>query len=104
MRILTDLREPAMSTEANTTQLQRLADEVLTGHNLAALDEIFHADYVEHEPPPEMGPGATDSGSGWEAGLRRSRRAMDNRGTDRRRPDPRARAAASIKLGYTRER
>jgi predicted ester cyclase len=32
-----------MSTEANTAQLQRLADEVLTGHNLAALDEIFHA-------------------------------------------------------------
>jgi hypothetical protein len=46
-----------MSTEANTAQLQRLADEVLTGHNLAALDEIFHADYVENEPPPGMGPG-----------------------------------------------
>jgi steroid delta-isomerase-like uncharacterized protein len=29
----------------------------LTGHNLAALDEIFHADYVEDEPPPGMGPG-----------------------------------------------
>jgi predicted ester cyclase len=46
-----------MSTEANTAQLRRLADEVLTGHNLAALDEIFHADYVENEPPPGMGPG-----------------------------------------------
>jgi hypothetical protein len=33
-----------MSTEANTAQLQRLADEVLTGHHLAALDETFHAD------------------------------------------------------------
>ena len=46
-----------MSMEANTALLQRLADEVLTGHNLAALDEIFHADYVEDEPPPGMGPG-----------------------------------------------
>ena len=50
-------RESTMSTETNTAQLQRLADEVLTGHNLAALDEIFHADYVEDEPPPGMGPG-----------------------------------------------
>ena len=46
-----------MSMEANTALLQRLADEVLTGHNLAALDEIFHADYVEDEPPPGMSPG-----------------------------------------------
>ena len=45
-----------MTAEANTAQLQRLA-EVLTEHNLAALDEIFHADYVEDEPPPGMGPG-----------------------------------------------
>jgi steroid delta-isomerase-like uncharacterized protein len=50
-------RKLTMSTEANTAQLQRLADEVLTRHNLAALDEIFHADYVENEPPPGMGPG-----------------------------------------------
>jgi steroid delta-isomerase-like uncharacterized protein len=46
-----------MSTGANTAQLQRLTEEVLTRHNLAALDEIFHADYVEDEPPPGMGPG-----------------------------------------------
>jgi len=46
-----------MSAEANTAQLQRLANEVLSEHNLAALDEIFHADYVEDEPPPGMGPG-----------------------------------------------
>jgi predicted SnoaL-like aldol condensation-catalyzing enzyme len=46
-----------MSTEANTAKLQQLMDEVLTKHNLAVLDEIFHADYVEHEPPPGMGPG-----------------------------------------------
>ena len=46
-----------MSTEANTALLQRLADEVLTGHNLSVLDEVFHADYVEDDPPPGMGPG-----------------------------------------------
>ena len=46
-----------MSSESNITLVQRLADEVLTGHNLAVLDEIFHADYVEDEPPPGMGPG-----------------------------------------------
>jgi steroid delta-isomerase-like uncharacterized protein len=45
-----------MSTKANAAQLHRLA-EVLTEHDLAALDEIFHADYVEDEPPPGMGPG-----------------------------------------------
>lgn len=46
-----------MSAEANTAQLQRFADEVLSKHNLAVLDEIFHIDYVEDEPPPGMGPG-----------------------------------------------
>ena len=46
-----------MSVEANTAKLQLLMDEVLTKHNLAVLDEIFHADYIEHEPPPGMGPG-----------------------------------------------
>jgi len=56
-RYSAELRESTMSTEANTAQLQRLADEVLTRHNLAALDEIFHADYVEDETPPGMGPG-----------------------------------------------
>ena len=50
-------RESAMSMEANTALLQRFADEVLTGHNLAVLDEVFHADYVEDDPPPGMGPG-----------------------------------------------
>jgi steroid delta-isomerase-like uncharacterized protein len=52
-----DLGGSAMSTEANTALLQRLADEVLTGHNLSVLDEVFHADYVEDDPPPGMGPG-----------------------------------------------
>jgi len=43
--------------QTNTALVGRLADEVLTRHNLAALDEIFHADYVEDDPPPGMGPG-----------------------------------------------
>jgi hypothetical protein len=46
-----------MSMEANTALLQRMFGEVLTGHNLAVLDEVFHADYVEGDPPPGMGPG-----------------------------------------------
>lgn len=46
-----------MSKEANRALVKRLADEVLTRHNLAALDEIFHANYVEDQPPPGMGPG-----------------------------------------------
>ena len=46
-----------MSVQTNTALVGRLADEVLTRHNLAALDEIFHADYVEDDPPPGMGPG-----------------------------------------------
>lgn len=46
-----------MSTQTNTALVGRLADEVLTRHNLAALDEIFHVDYVEDDPPPGMGPG-----------------------------------------------
>jgi steroid delta-isomerase-like uncharacterized protein len=46
-----------MSAEANMALVDRLADEVLSRHNLAALDEIFHVEYVEDEPPPGMGPG-----------------------------------------------
>ena len=46
-----------MSTQVNPELLKRLTDDVLTGHDLAALDDIFHADYVEDDPPPGMGPG-----------------------------------------------
>jgi steroid delta-isomerase-like uncharacterized protein len=46
-----------MSTEANIALLERYADEVLTRHDLAALDQFFHPDYVQHEPPTGMGPG-----------------------------------------------
>ena len=45
-----------MSGDENRALVGRLADEVLTQHNLAALDDIFHADYG-NEPPPGMGPG-----------------------------------------------
>jgi hypothetical protein len=46
-----------MSGEENRALVGRLADEALTQHNLGVLDDIFHADYVEKEPPPGMGPG-----------------------------------------------
>jgi steroid delta-isomerase-like uncharacterized protein len=46
-----------MSGKANEELVERLADEVLTRHDLAALDDIFHADYIEADPPPGMGPG-----------------------------------------------
>jgi steroid delta-isomerase-like uncharacterized protein len=45
-----------MST-SNQQALDRLMDDVLTQHNLEHLDTIFHADYVEADPPPGMGPG-----------------------------------------------
>ena len=57
-----------MAKEANVAKLQRLAEEVLTGHDLAVLDEIFHMDYIEHEPPPGMGPGR-DGLRQWLAGF-----------------------------------
>ena len=42
---------------SNRQAIDRLATEVLTNHDLGALDAIFHADYVEADPPPGMGPG-----------------------------------------------
>lgn len=42
---------------SNQQVLSRLTDEVLTHHDLGVLDSIFHADYVEADPPPGMGPG-----------------------------------------------
>ena len=39
---------------------------------LAVLDEVFHADYIEHEPPPGMGPGREGLRqwlAGWIAGF-----------------------------------
>lgn len=45
------------SAEANKALLQRFADEVLTQHNLAAVDELVHPDFVELDPVPGQGPG-----------------------------------------------
>ena len=42
---------------SNRQAIDRLATEVLTNHDLGVLDAIFHADYVEADPPPGMGPG-----------------------------------------------
>jgi steroid delta-isomerase-like uncharacterized protein len=46
-----------MSIEAKKALLKRYADAVLSGHDLAAMDEFFHADYVQEDPPDGMGPG-----------------------------------------------
>jgi steroid delta-isomerase-like uncharacterized protein len=46
-----------VSAKTNQELVERLASEVLTRHNLAALENFFHADYVEAVPAPGMGPG-----------------------------------------------
>ena len=45
-----------MSIEANKALLERYV-EVLNRHDLTALDEFYHWDYVQHEPPEGMHPG-----------------------------------------------
>ncbi len=45
-----------MSIEANKALLRHL-EQVFNQHDVDALGEVFHADYVEQEPPPGMGPG-----------------------------------------------
>src|SRR3954469_1777451 len=45
-----------MSTEVNKAVVERYAD-ILTRHELAALDELFHADYVQEGLPELVGPG-----------------------------------------------
>ncbi len=61
-----------MSATANSALLKRFVDEVLTGHNLAVLDDVFHEDYVEDDPPPGMAQAVMAFASGWPVGLRRS--------------------------------
>ena len=51
------MQEVVMSVDANRALIQRLLDEVLTQHNLAALDEIVHPNFVELDPVPGQGPG-----------------------------------------------
>ena len=45
-----------MSIEANKALLERYV-AVLNRHDLTALDEFYHSDYVQDEPPEGMGPG-----------------------------------------------
>jgi steroid delta-isomerase-like uncharacterized protein len=45
-----------MSIYANKSLLERYAD-ALTRHDLTVLDEFYHSDYVQDEPPEGMGPG-----------------------------------------------
>jgi hypothetical protein len=51
-------------TKVNQEAVERLAGEVLTRHNLTVLDELFHADYIEADPPPGMGPGVDGRAQG----------------------------------------
>jgi steroid delta-isomerase-like uncharacterized protein len=45
-----------MSIETNKAILGRL-EQVFNQHDVDALGEVFHVDYVELDPPPGMGPG-----------------------------------------------
>jgi steroid delta-isomerase-like uncharacterized protein len=44
-------------SDLNQQAIDRLTNDVLTQHHLDMLDTIFHADYIEADPPPGMGPG-----------------------------------------------
>ncbi len=43
-----------MSTEQNKAVARRLVEQVFNGKNLAALDEILAANYVDHTYPPDV--------------------------------------------------
>jgi len=45
-----------MSTDTNLAAQERLGELINTG-NIEALDEVFHADVVDHDPAPDQGPG-----------------------------------------------
>jgi steroid delta-isomerase-like uncharacterized protein len=45
-----------MSQDENLATLGKLAEAVASG-NLAALDEVFALDVVDHDPAPDQGPG-----------------------------------------------
>ena len=45
-----------MAQDENLATLGKLAEAVSSG-NLAALDEVFAANVVDHDPAPEQGPG-----------------------------------------------
>jgi steroid delta-isomerase-like uncharacterized protein len=46
-----------MSTESNKTVVRRVFDEVFNQGNVAVIDEIFAAGYVDHSAPPGFPPG-----------------------------------------------
>ncbi len=46
-----------MSTEANKALVRRWVEEVLNKGNLAAIEELFAPDFVDHTNPPDWPPG-----------------------------------------------
>ena len=45
-------------SEENKALFRRFIDEVMNKQNVDAIDDFMSADYVEHNPPPGMGPGS----------------------------------------------
>lgn len=43
--------------EGNRALVQRFYDEVISGGNVDAIDELCAPDFVEHDAPPELPPG-----------------------------------------------
>ena len=46
-----------MSAQQNEALVRRYFEEAWNKGNLAAVDEFMAADYVDHTPPPDSGPG-----------------------------------------------
>jgi steroid delta-isomerase-like uncharacterized protein len=45
-----------MSAEHNKAIVRRMVEEAQSGHNLAAVDELFAADFIDHSVPPGLPP------------------------------------------------
>ena len=45
-------------SEENKALFRRFMDEVVSKRNVDAIDDFMSADYIEHNPPPGMEPGA----------------------------------------------
>lgn len=47
-------------SEYNTLLVRRVLNEIFAGGELSVVDEVFHPDFVNHEPGPRtpLGPGA----------------------------------------------
>ena len=51
------IEESVMSTEDNKALVRRFFEDVWNKHNLALVDELFSADYVDHDDfPPGIPP------------------------------------------------